>query len=85
MTYKELQAARENGTVLIHRYAGVEVFTRALKVWCDPLLGLVAQIQPMGAGGTWGTGARNLFLQEEEWEDLRTATAEELLTSGVGL
>ncbi len=87
MTYKELQAAREDGTVLVHRYAGEEVFTRARKVWRHPIMGRVAKIQPMGEWAFQGAGASGgcLFLQEDEWEDLRPATAEELLTSKMGL
>ncbi len=86
MTYKELQAARDDGTVLVHRYAGYHFFSRAIKVWRDPLVGRVAKIQPMDSSVYWG-GVRAVAyqLREEEWEDLRPATAEELLTSKMGL
>ncbi len=71
MTYKEIQAARENGTVLFSRVDGEEVFAIVVKVWRDPMVGRVAKVKDLGG--------LTFFYLEENWEDLRTATAEELL------
>ena len=76
MTYKELQAAVEDGMVLVHRHARDEHFVKGLKVWRDPVAGRMAQL--VGYGKV-SRHSLPFLLTEEQWEDLRPVNAEELL------
>ena len=80
MNYKELRCAVERQTVLVQRHARDEHFAKVIKVWRDPVAGRMAQLKRLGS-----TYPLPFLLTEEQWEDLRPATAEELLTGDIEL